>query len=176
MPGRTGCTLTYLQWPPGKVPVCLGSLWLPRAQLGGLSSLEGWRSGAVALAEVLCVHHRVTWARMCVSGCAVGRMGPGPGCQGAMTAGEHLAQRTATWGGGGGGGHRFQGKEASPRKTVPSLRLLPLMYTSFLSGRSIGWDVGALRGGWQMTWRSASLSSPGGMALNLACRCSGLPL
>lgn len=101
-------------------------------------------------------------------------MAPGPGCQGAMTAGEHLAQRTATRGGGGGGGHRFQGKEASPRKTVPSLRLLPLMYTSFLSGRSIGWDVGALRGGWQMTWRSASLSSPGGMALNLACWGLGL--
>ena len=163
MPGRTGCTLAYLQWPPGKVPVCLGSLWPPRAQLGGLSSLEGWGAGAVALAEVPCVHHRVTWA---TTGCV---------SQAVQAAGWPLVQRTITWGGGGGGGHRFQGKEASPWRTVPSLRLLPLMYTSFSSGCSIGWDVGVLRGGWLMTWRSPSLSSPGGMALNLACRCSGLP-
>ena len=101
-------------------------------------------------------------------------MAPGPGCQGAMTAGEHLAQRTATWGGGGGGGHGCQEKEASPQRTVPSLRLLTLTYTTFSSGCSIGWDVGGLRGGWRMTRRSASLSSPGGMALNLACWGLGL--
>ena len=40
------------------------------------------------------------------------------------------------------GGHRGQGKEASPRRTVPSVRLLPLTYASFSSGHSIGWDVG----------------------------------
>ena len=103
-------------------------------------------------------------------------MAPGPGCQWAMTAGEHLTQRTATWGGGGGGGHGCQVKEASPRRTVPSVRLLPLTYASFSSGHSIGWDVGGggLWGDWRMTWRSASLSSPGGMALNLACQGSGL--
>ena len=159
------------------MPLCLGRLWPPRAQLGDLLSLEGWEAGAVALVEAPCFHHRVTRATAgCVSQ-AVQKAGwpLAPGCQRAMTAGEHLTQRTATWGGGGGGGHRFQGKEASPWRTVPSLRLLPLMYTSFSSGCSIGWDVGVLRGGWLMTWRSPSLSSPGGMALNLACRCSGLP-
>ena len=160
------------------MPLCLGRLWPPRAQLGDLLSLEGWEAGAVALVEAPCFHHRVTRATAgCVSQ-AVQKAGwpLAPGCQRAMTAGEHLTQRTATWGGGGGGGHGCQVKEASPRRTVPSVRLLPLTYASFSSGHSIGWDVGGggLWGDWRMTWRSASLSSPGGMALNLACQGSGL--
>ena len=60
--------LVHLQWPPGKVPACLGHLWQPRAQLRGLSSLEICGTGAVALAEALCLHHRVTRATTgCVS-------------------------------------------------------------------------------------------------------------
>ena len=39
---------------------------------------------------------------MCVSCCRGGRMAPGPGCQGAVSAGEHVAQGTATWEGSGG--------------------------------------------------------------------------
>ena len=69
-------------------------------------------------------------------------MAPGPGCQRSVTAGEHSAQRTATWGGGS-GGHRCQGKEASPQRTVAPLVLLPVTYASlFRPGCAVGWDVG----------------------------------
>ena len=39
---------------------------------------------------------------MCVSGCRSGRMASGPGCEGAVSAGEHAAEGTVNWGGGGG--------------------------------------------------------------------------
>jgi len=60
--------LLHRQQPQGKVPAGPGLPWPPRAHLGGLSSLEGWGLGAVALAELLCLHHRVTLATVvCVS-------------------------------------------------------------------------------------------------------------
>ena len=41
------------------------------------------------------------------------------------------------------GGHRCQGKEASPWRTVLPLGLVPLTYaSSFMLGRAVGWDVG----------------------------------
>ena len=45
------------------------------------------------------------------------------------------------------GGQRGQGKEVSPRRTVPPLELVPLMYaSSFRPGRALCWDVGRGRG------------------------------
>ena len=140
-----------------------------------LESLGGWGCGSsrgvMPSPKGYSGHHG-----MYVSDCRGGRLAPGPGCQGAVTAGEHLAQRTATWGGGS-GGHQCQGKEASPQRTVAPLVLLPLTYASlFRPGCAIGWYVGGeVGGGGWMTLRSASLASPAGMALNLACWCLGLP-
>ena len=96
--------LLHRQQPPGKAPAGPGLPWPPRAHLGGLLSLEGWGAGAVALAELPCLHHRVTLAIMvCVSQAVqVAGLPPCPGCQGAEITGEHAAQGTATWGGGGG--------------------------------------------------------------------------
>ena len=66
-------------------------------------------------------------------------MAPDPGCQGAMTAGEHSAQRTLP------GEEVVEDIDAKGKK--PSLGLLPLTYASFSSGCSIGWDGGGT-GGW----------------------------
>lgn len=101
-------------------------------------------------------------------------MAPDPGCQGSMTAGEHSAQRTLP------GEEVVEDTDAKGKKPVPGG--LCLHWGSFVwhmphSRRDapLAGMEGGLGGGWQMTWRSASLSSPGGMALKLACQCSGLP-
>ena len=108
--------LLHQQQRRGKAPAGLGLLWPPRAHLGGLSSLEGWGLGAVALVKLPCLHHRVTLATMvCVSqavqvaGLPLAQDTKGPRPQGSMwhrelppeeeVVASHLAGETPGWAG-----------------------------------------------------------------------------
>lgn len=61
--------LLHLRRPSAKAPACPGRPWPARAHVGGLSSLEGWAHGAVALAvEGPWLHRRMTRATVrCVA-------------------------------------------------------------------------------------------------------------
>ena len=70
-------------------------------------------------------------------------------------------------------GERSQSPEDSGSTGAPSPDLC-LLIQARMRHWLVGGGGGGGGGGW-MTLRSASLASPAGMALNLACWCLGLP-